>query len=268
MCCFSRRSDSSAWDNDYAPRPTKLQPSTASSRWQASLAENNEPKSISQNQRGTYVQNAVVSTTTRTTDQTQPIKLQTPSSSFNNIPKLISERSARSPGKLQPKRSHGIDANIKPDQSDDPGNQVMRIASTQSNNKKPFQPYGSHRSNHQHPNPPLCITCSSPLIHYITNAANENGNAGRPHWQCPWCRGFSYFDDSRGIHADNPRCKCGLLSRLMLAGREERVRNKRCLYYSCAQKRCGFWGLYRDERDEPRVLREDEIEGFVRNGVI
>ncbi|EPE28735.1 hypothetical protein GLAREA_09856 [Glarea lozoyensis ATCC 20868] len=252
MCCFSRRADSSAWDsNDYAPRPSKLQPSTASSRWQASLAPNNEPKSISQ-KHGGYRENTNVFQTARPTGQNQPIQLQTPASTvFDNRQKLITQGTARTQ-----------------DQDYDPGNQVARFTPAQSNDRKPFRPFGSHLSNHQQPNPPRCITCSSPLIHYITNASNENGNAGRPHWQCSWCPKFSYFDDSRGIHEDNPRCKCGLISRLMLAGREERVKNKRHLYYSCAQKRCGFWGLYRDEWDEPRVLREDEIHGFVKNGVI
>ncbi|KAF2687535.1 hypothetical protein K458DRAFT_296588 [Lentithecium fluviatile CBS 122367] len=117
--------------------------------------------------------------------------------------------------------------------------------------------------------PPHCRHCNwTPRYRNITNAANQNGNGGRPYYKCVKCesrnldtqphtRGWITWDDDLSMCDSNPLCYCEAVSRQDRAG----VRSDMCGwgFWTCATGGCGYFSKYRNGwTDEERAFSPSE----------
>ncbi|KAK2038244.1 hypothetical protein LZ31DRAFT_479318 [Colletotrichum somersetense] len=103
--------------------------------------------------------------------------------------------------------------------------------------------------------PPNCRKCGEVASRYITRRSNRNGNVGRPYYRC--CKDFYSFADLRGYHPYNPRCDCGLPSRMQIAGRERRTAGG--LHFVCTGGLCDFYSELVDEDGEQERVNDTAI---------
>lgn len=95
------------------------------------------------------------------------------------------------------------------------------------------------------PTAPVCRHCNRRSTSLPVRPSNPNGNAGRPFYRCNsiGCQqlegnGFIAWDDNIGVHENNPRCDCGILSRLDRAGIYSPIAGQR--FWRCADGTCRY----------------------------
>ncbi|KXL46122.1 hypothetical protein M433DRAFT_160112 [Acidomyces richmondensis BFW] len=109
---------------------------------------------------------------------------------------------------------------------------------------------------------PWCGRKDNNLYFYITRTSNRNGNAGRPYVKCGPCQKFITFQDNRGVHLDNPKCKCETPARLQVAGKFQKVK-PRGLHYVCSTGGCNHYSVAKNELGRQYSLSDDLLTMFV-----
>ncbi|KAI1802010.1 hypothetical protein F4811DRAFT_573547 [Daldinia bambusicola] len=117
-----------------------------------------------------------------------------------------------------------------------------------------------------YPRSPMpCYHCGEPASPAVTSSSNENGNAGRPYFKCPQTGKFLVFADARGNDPGNPRCRCDLSSKRIVAGRKE-SRGK--LFYVCRNGTCNYNRYCTDARGEDVTIDWEILDHLVHISII
>ncbi|KAJ9666454.1 hypothetical protein H2201_003376 [Coniosporium apollinis] len=133
------------------------------------------------------------------------------------------------------------------------------------------------------PKPPPCRICrSSRTIKLTVHPSNPNGNASRQYYICLQCKsgsksssghyglnahevGWVSWADNRGIHKDNPRCNCGVVSRQDRAGVDSSRPGMG--FWTCATGACGYYSEFANGLTlEEAQRREDWPAGLGYEG--